>query len=158
RLPQLAADFHAQLARCQRDEGELDAARAGFQRSLAIRRGAGLPDTAVVESLSDLATVRAAAGETALALREQRAALDLLRQRVGLQHPQAIGILRATCSLHRELGDLHAAEADCRQALELALEIRGPQHRETVDCRRQLAALRSEEHTSELQSRENLVC
>ena len=141
RLPQLAADFHAQLARCQRDEGELDAARAGFQRSLAIRRGAGLPDTAVVESLSDLATVRAASGETALALREQRAALDLLRQRVGLQHPQAIGILRATCSLHRELGDLHAAEADCRQALELALEIRGPQHRETVDCRRQLAAL-----------------
>ncbi|NLA67493.1 MAG: serine/threonine protein kinase [Gammaproteobacteria bacterium] len=141
RLPQLAADFHTQLARCQRDQGELDAARTGFQRALAIRRAAALPDTAVIESLSDLATLRAASGDSALALREQRAALDLLRRRVGLRHPQAIGILRATCSLHRELGDLHAAEADCRQALELSLEVRGPQHRETVDCRRQLAAL-----------------
>ncbi|MGY1458075.1 MULTISPECIES: protein kinase domain-containing protein [unclassified Luteimonas] len=141
RLPQLAADFHTQLGRCLRDEGELDAARMGFQRALAIRRTAALPDTGVVESLSDLATLRAAAGESALALREQRAALELLRTRVGLRHPEAIAILRATCSLHRELGDLHSAEADCREALELALEIRGPQHRDTVDGRRQLAAL-----------------
>ncbi|GGJ96378.1 serine/threonine-protein kinase [Luteimonas terricola] len=141
RLPQLTAEYHTQLARCQRDEGELDAARTGFQRALAIRRTAALPVTDVVESLSDLATLRAASGESALALREQRAALALLRTRVGLRHPQAIAILRATCSLHRELGDLHSAEADCREALELALEIRGPQHRDTVDGRRQLAAL-----------------
>ncbi|MEN1956177.1 serine/threonine-protein kinase [Luteimonas changyuni] len=141
RLPQLAADFHVQRARCQRDSGDLDAARAGFQRALAIRRGDPLQDAGVVESLHELAILRAAAGESALALREQRAALDLLHDRLGTRHPLAIGILRSTCSLQRELGDLHAAEADCREALKLALDIRGPQHRETVDARRQLAAL-----------------
>src|SRR5690606_22088805 len=52
-----------------------------------------------------------------------------------------VGILRATCSLQRGLGDLHAAESDCREALALALEVRGPQHHDTVDVRRELAAL-----------------
>src|SRR5690606_20308907 len=60
RLPQLAADFHSGLARCQRDEGELEPARTGFQRALAIHRTAGLPETGVVENLSELATLRAA--------------------------------------------------------------------------------------------------
>ena len=141
RLPQVAAEFHAALARCLRDEGEFDAARAGFQRALAIHRAAALPGTGVVESLSELATLRAATGESGLALREQEAALALLRSQVGTRHPQAIPILRATCSLWREQGDLRAAEADCREALELALELRGALHRDTVDARRQLAAL-----------------
>ncbi|WP_133000207.1 serine/threonine-protein kinase [Luteimonas arsenica] len=141
RLPPLAAEFHTELARCRRDEGRLDAARAGFQRALAIRREAPQHEAGVVESLSDLATLRAAAGESALALREQRAALALLRSSVGPRHPQAIDILRSTCSLQRELGDLHAAEADCREALDLALELRGARHHATVDARRQLAAL-----------------
>src|SRR5690606_22590720 len=79
RLPPVAADFHTQLARCQRDEGELAAARAGFQRALAIRREAPQHDAGVVESLSDLASLHAAAGDAARALREQRAALALLR-------------------------------------------------------------------------------
>src|SRR5690606_4926034 len=70
RVPQLAADFHSQLARCQRDEGDLGAARAGFQRSLALRRSAPQHDAGVVENLSDLAVLHAAAGQSALALRE----------------------------------------------------------------------------------------
>ena len=141
RLPPVAADFHTQLARCQRDEGELAAARAGFQRALAIRREAPQHDAGVVESLSDLASLHAAAGDSALALREQQSALALLRASVGPRHPQAIDILRSTCSLHRELGNLRAAEADCREALEIALELRGARHHATVDVRRQLAAL-----------------
>jgi serine/threonine protein kinase len=141
RAPQLAAEFHTQLARCQRDAGDLDAARAGFQRALAIRRAAPQSDAGVVESLSDLAVLHAAVGQNAVALREQHAALDLLRTRLGRRHPQAVDILRATCSLQRELGDLTAAEADCREALQLALDAQGPQHRASVDVRRQLAAL-----------------
>ena len=141
RLGPVAAEFHTQLARCRRDVGELDAARAGFQRALAIRQGPPQHDAGVVESLSDLASLHAAAGESALALLEQRAALDLLRTSVGRRHPQAIDILRSTCSLHRELGDLRAAQADCREALDLALELRGARHHATVDARRQLAAL-----------------
>ncbi|HEY4529969.1 MAG TPA: tetratricopeptide repeat protein [Luteimonas sp.] len=141
RMPSLAADFHSQLARCHRDEGDLEAARAGFQRGLAIRRTIPQHEAAVVESLWDLAVLRAAAGDSALALREQRAALALLRSSVGARHPQAIDILRSTCTLQRELGDLRAAEADCREALDLAQEIRGAQHHATVDVRRQLAAL-----------------
>ncbi|MBJ7575644.1 serine/threonine-protein kinase [Luteimonas sp. MC1828] len=141
RLPLQAADFHAQLARCQRDAGQLDAARAGFQRSLAIRRNANGQDAGVVEDLSDLAGLRAAAGQSALALREQRAALAMLRARVGGRHPLAVEILRRTCALQRELGDVGAAERDCREALALALEVHGDQHRATIDVRRQLAAL-----------------
>ena len=141
RLPSLAADFHSQLARCRRDTGDIEAARAGFQRALALRRSVPQHEAGVVESLSDLAGLRAATGDSALALREQHAALDLLRRSVGARHPQAIDILRSTCALHRDLGDLRAAEADCREALELALEIRGAQHHATVDVRRQLGAL-----------------
>ena len=141
RLPRHAADFHTQFARCLRDGGELAEARAGFQRALAIHRASPRNDAGVVESLSDLAILRASAGESVLALREQRTALALLQATVGDRHPLAIDILRSTCSLHRERGDLRAAEDDCRQALDLALELRGPQHRSTVDVRRQLAAL-----------------
>jgi serine/threonine protein kinase len=141
RAPQLAAEFHTQLARCQRDAGDLDAARAGFQRALAIRRAAPQSDAGVVESLYDLAVLHAAAGQNTVALREQRAALELLRARLGPRHPQAVDILRSTCSLHRELGDLAAAENECREALQLSLEVHGPQHRASVDVRRQLAAL-----------------
>ena len=141
RMPLVAAEFHAQLARCQRDEGDLAAARTGFQRALAIRRDTPGQDAGVVENLSDLAALRAAAGQSALALREQRAALAMLRANVGERHPMAVEILRRTCSLQRELGDLRAAERDCREALALALEVHGSQHRATIDARRQLAAL-----------------
>ena len=141
RLPGVVADFQTQLARCLRDAGELDGARAGFLHALAIRRAMPQQEAGVVESLSDLATLRAVSGQAALALREQRAALELLRGSVGPGHRQAIDILRSTCALQRELGDLRAAEADCREALELALQLHGPQHRATVDVRRQLAAL-----------------
>ncbi len=141
RLSSLAADFHTQFARCLRDRGEFDAARAGFARSLAIRRGLPGNEAGEVENLSDLASLRAATGQNALALREQRAALALLRARVGPRHRQAVDILRSTCLLQRELGDLDAAEADCREALELALEVHGTDHRATVDARRQLAML-----------------
>ena len=141
RLPGLVADFQTQLARCRRDIGDLEGARAGFLQALAIRRAIPQQEAGVVESLSDLATLRAAAGQSALALREQRAALELLRGSVGPGHRQAIDILRSTCALQRELGDLRAAENDCREALDLALQLHGPQHRATVDARRQLAAL-----------------
>src|SRR3546814_3347218 len=43
--------------------------------------------------------------------------------------------------MRRAQGDVRGAEEDCRKALALSLDLQGPQHRATVDARRQLAAL-----------------
>src|SRR5690606_10942354 len=60
---------------------------------------------------------------------------------VGNRHPLAVEILGSLCALRRAQGDTRGAEEDCRKALALALDLQGPQHRATVDARRQLAAV-----------------
>jgi eukaryotic-like serine/threonine-protein kinase len=141
RLPVVASEFYSQLGRCQRARGEREAARAMFQRSLAIRRDVLRNEAAIVENLADLAALHSDAGDARLALEAQRAAWQRLRGQVGGRHPLAIELLRTQCSLQRELGEIRGAERDCRNALALALDLHGAHHRSTVDARRQLAAL-----------------
>ena len=141
RLPLIASDFYSQLGRCQRNTGQLDAARLLFLRSLALRRDPLRNDPGIVENLADLAALHSDAGDSARALDETRAALALLRSSVGERHPLGIELLRNLCSLQREQSDVRGAERDCAQALALALEVHGPQHHATIDARRQLAAI-----------------
>lgn len=141
RLPVPTADFYSQLGRCQRDQGNREAARALFLRSLALRRDPLRDDAGIVENLADLASLHAGAGDGLRALHEMRAALALLRSSVGERHPLAIDLLRSLCSLERDRTNIRAAEKDCTQAVDLAMELYGPQHPATIDARRQLAAV-----------------
>ena len=141
RLPLPVSAFYTQLGRCHAAARRLSEARALYVRSLGLRRDQLGDNPGMVENLSDLAALHAAAGDTARALDGTRSALTLLRGSEGARHPLAIDLLRNLCSLQREAGDLPAAERDCRQALALALELRGASHHATIDARRQLAAL-----------------
>lgn len=141
RLPLPVSAFYTQLGRCHAAARRLSDARALYVRSLGLRRDQLGDNPGMVENLSDLAALHAAAGDTARALDGTRSALTLLRGSEGARHPLAIDLLRNLCSLQREAGDLPAAERDCRQALALALELRGASHHATIDARRQLAAL-----------------
>ena len=141
RLPAQASEFYSQLGRCQRDNGERDAARIMFERSLALRRDPLKSEAGIVENLVDLAGLRADSGDNLPAQRELQQALVELRAKVGNRNPLAIEILRNLCALRRERGDTTGAERDCRQAVALAQEVQGPRNRATIDARRQLAAL-----------------
>ncbi|MCD9029478.1 tetratricopeptide repeat protein [Luteimonas sp. BDR2-5] len=139
-LPRQASEFHAQLGRCHRDLGELDAARVLFQRALGLRRELQ-DDAGIVETLADLASLRSAAGETARARDEIRAALARLRGSLGPRHPLAIELLRTQCALERAQSDMRTAERSCAEAVSLAFELHGARHPATLDARRQLAAI-----------------
>ncbi|TDK22988.1 serine/threonine protein kinase [Luteimonas aestuarii] len=141
RLPVLSSDFYSQLGRCQRDAGDIEAARVLFLRSLALRRDPLRSDVGIVENLADLAGLHSATGDSVRALDETRAALSLLRSSVGERHPLGIELLRNLCALQREQSDIRGAERDCAQALALAMDVHGPQHHATIDARRQLAAI-----------------
>ena len=140
RLPAQAAIFHAQLGRCYRELGRTAAAHQLHQRALQLRRTLGdVPG--VAESLLDLAALESDRGNARAAIAILDAALAQLQAGAGERHPLAIDILRSRCSLKRTEDDVSAAVGDCRASLQLARELRGPSHRETVDANRQLAAL-----------------
>ena len=140
RLPAQAAAFHAQLGRCQRELGRAATALELHQRALQLRQGLGdVPG--VAESMLDLAALASDRGDTAAGIAFLDQALAQLQAGAGERHPLAIDILRSRCSLRRARDEVSAAVADCRASLQLARELRGPGHRETVDANRQLAAL-----------------
>src|SRR5690606_19613322 len=120
--------FYTQLGRCHASARDIEDARVLYMRSLALRRDPLGDDAGVVENLADLANLHAATGNTTRALTASRAALALLHDTAGERHPLAIDLLRSLCSLERDASDTAAAEAHCRQALALAVELRGPQH------------------------------
>ena len=142
RFPLPAAEFQSQLGRCLRAVGRRDAAQVLFQRALGLRRSVDDADAAAVESLADLASLRADAGDGDGALREYTAALRELRAKAGARHPQAIDMERIVCALERNAGRLDLAAGHCSNALRLGLDLYGMEHRATIDARRQLAAIR----------------
>ena len=140
RLPAQAAAFHAQLGRCHRELGNTPASRQLHQRALHLRKGIGdVPG--VAESMLDLAALESDRGDARAAIAILDDALAQLQAGAGERHPLVIDILRSRCSLKRALDEVSAAVADCRASLQLARDLRGPGHRETVDANRQLAAL-----------------
>jgi serine/threonine-protein kinase len=143
-LPVQVADYWSQLGRCRRADGQADVARALFQRALALRRDVIGDDAGTVQSLADLAALRADAGQFAQALEGYRAALRQLRANVGGRHPLAVGLLRDMCLAQRSLGDTVGAERDCGSALALSRELHGDSHPATVAARRALASMQVE--------------
>ena len=140
RLPAQAAAFHAQLGRCYRELGKAEAAHQLHQRAMQLRRGLG--DAAgVTESLMDLAALESDRGDAHAAIRLLDEALAHLQTAAGDHHPLAIPLLRSRCALKRAVDDMSVAVKDCRASLELARQLRGPNHRESTDANRQLAAL-----------------
>ena len=140
RLPVQAAAFYSQLGRCQREMGKTQVAKQLYLRSLQLRRQER-EDTGIAENMLDLATLESDGGNPQAAIRILDDALTQLHQASGGRHPLAIDILRSRCSLLRNVDNVTAASRDCRAALELARELRGRNHRATVDANRQLAAL-----------------
>ena len=139
-LPAQAASFYSELARCRRDLGENTLASQLLSRALSLRRDSG-DDVGVAESLLDLSSVHADDGKPAQAIKVLRGALDELQDKVGKRHPLAIDMLRSLCALKRNTDDLNGAERDCRASVALARDLHGPDHRASIDARRQLAAL-----------------
>ncbi len=140
-LPAQAADFYSELGRCQRTLGKHRTAQLLFQRSLQVRRNTLDNIAGVVENLADLAGLQSDAGNTQAALLGYRNALAQLQASVSMRHPLAIELQRHLCSLERSAGQIAIAERDCYEALTLALDVHGPDHRASVDARRQLAAI-----------------
>jgi serine/threonine-protein kinase len=143
-LPVQVADYWSQLGRCRRAEGQADVARSLFQRALAMRRDVIGDDAGSVQSLADLASLRADAGHYVQARDDYRAALRRLRGTVGARHPLAVVLLRELCVAQRSMGDTVGAERDCGSALALARELHGDGHPATVDARRTLASMQVE--------------
>ena len=140
-LPPQSSQFYSQLGRCRRAAGERQGARQMFERSLAVRRETPSDEVGIVENLIDLAGLHNDAGDTAAALRAYDEAMTYLHRHVGARHPLAIDILRNRCAARRVQGDAARAEADCQDALTLALQMHGNDSRASIDARRQLAAL-----------------
>lgn len=140
RLSSQSAAFHAQLGRCYRDLDTPGEARRLQQRALQLRRRAG--DAAgVAESMMELAALESERGDPRSAIRLLDEALLQLQAAAGDHHPLAAPVLRLRCSLRRSVDEVSLAVKDCRESLELARQLRGPNHRETIDAKRQLAAL-----------------
>jgi serine/threonine-protein kinase len=140
-LPSQAAEFNAQLGRCERGIGAQPAAAALFQRALALRREALDDPVGISENLADMADLASDRGDVRTALGGYRTALDKLHADVGQRHPLAIELLRKICAMERSLGDIAQAEGDCSRALALSLALHGPQHPASIDASRQLAAV-----------------
>jgi serine/threonine-protein kinase len=140
-LPVQVAEYWSQLGLCRRAAREPELARPLFQRALALRRDVIGDAAATVQSLADLAGLRADAGQFAQALQDDRAALRQLRANVGARHPLAVSLLRDMCLAQRSLGDTVGAERDCASALSLARELHGDSHPATVAARRALASM-----------------
>jgi len=136
-----SAEFHSQLGRCRRANGEANVARQLFERALALRDGELGDDVGAVENMLDLAALHADGGDDESALAGYQAALARLRRDVGERHPLAIASLGRIGTSQHALGRMAAAEDAYSRALVLALDLHGVQHPVTLNLRRQLAAV-----------------
>lgn len=136
-----AADFESVLGRCERALQDRTAARTHFQRALALREL--LPDGRAdpAESLFDLATLEADAGNLKVALAGMLDALARLRASHNEQGPLAVSIWQNMGTLYREMGNSGQAENAYRTALRLARALYGDDHPATIDAERGLAAI-----------------
>jgi serine/threonine-protein kinase len=140
-LPVQVAEYWSQLGLCRRAARQPELARPLFQRALALRRDVIGDAAGTVQSLADLAGLRADAGQFEQALQDDRTALRQLRANVGARHPLAVPLLRDMCLAQRSMGDTVGAERDCASALALARELHGDSHPATVAARRALASM-----------------
>src|SRR5690606_937895 len=123
------------LARLRAATGDVTRAQDDLRGALAqLNAQVGNRHPLAVEIRGSLCALRRAQDDL-------RGALAQLNAQVGNRHPLAVEILGSLCALRRAQGDTRGAEEDCRKALALALDLQGPQHRATVDARRQLAAV-----------------
>jgi len=94
-----AADFYAQLGRCQSAAGQRDSARVLFKRAVDVRRrfpGAA-PDAA--RNLLELGKLDAQAGENWQALQQYHQALQILHAHAGIRHPLTAELEQAICAV-----------------------------------------------------------
>ncbi len=144
-LPASVSEYYSQLARCRRAIGERDAARALFEQSLALRRGALGDDIGVVENLTDLAALSVDARDPVQALRGFEGALAQLERIAGPRHRLAIDILRSIGATQQQLGQPAAARRSYLRALQVSSALQGTSHPASLALRRQVAQLLLEE-------------
>src|SRR5690606_9069537 len=127
-----------------------------LRRALAVReRVFGQDHPHVASTLNELAQVAGARGDTELEEAYYRRMIDIYEAAHGTRH-YLVGIAKsnlATVFMKRD--QYEQAEALLREVVGLFIETLSADHMNTAIAR---VKLRSEEHTSELQSRENLVC
>ncbi|MBS0576271.1 MAG: tetratricopeptide repeat protein [Proteobacteria bacterium] len=135
------ADYQSVLGRCERALQDLGAARTHFRRALALRESLTDSGAEPAESMVDLATLEADAGNVKVALAGMLDALARLRASHNEQGPLAISIWQNMGTLQREMGNGVAAENAYRTALRLAKALYGEDHPATIDAERGLAAI-----------------
>lgn len=131
-LPAQAAEYHAQLGRCQQVLGFHAQARVGFEQALRLRRDVLGDPAAAAESLADLAALDSDDDRPQAALAGYQQALQLLQQGGGEPHPQLIALRRHLAETLAAQGDLAAAERTLQLAGAQAQDLYGPDHPETL--------------------------
>ncbi|AWH51746.1 hypothetical protein C1924_00340 [Stenotrophomonas sp. ESTM1D_MKCIP4_1] len=140
-LPATVAEFHSQLGRCQAQLGDAEAARASFERALALRHQGIGQRFGRAESLADLAGLDASAGHLSAALAGYQQALSLLDQPADNRSPQVIGLHRQLGEVLARQGRTEAAATELDLAWQAAQDAWGPRHPEALVVRRARAML-----------------
>ncbi|MGE6331511.1 protein kinase domain-containing protein [Stenotrophomonas sp. NPDC077659] len=140
-LPATVAEFHSQLGRCQAQLGNADAARASFERALALRHQGIGQRFGRAESLADLAALDASAGRLPAARAGYQQALALLGQPADGRSPQVIALHRQLGEVLARQGQTEAAASELDLAWHAAQDAWGPRHPETLVVRRARALL-----------------
>jgi len=121
-----------QMAKIQEERGEFGDAEATFRQALALLEDdLGRDDWLVAETRARLAEFLLAHGS-----RDQRAeaeslaleAVAIYRRAIDPKHPQIAWLLRVAGDVHRAQGKAAEAEAEYREALEIAVEKVGENH------------------------------
>jgi len=136
-----AADYQSVLGRCERALMNADSARKHFQHALRLRESLTEAGAAPAESLVDLASLEADAGNAKVALAGMLDALKRLQATHDEQGPLAVSIWQNLGTLYRESGNGVAAENAYRTAERLAIALYGAGHPTTIDAERGLAAI-----------------
>lgn len=136
-----AADYESTLGRCERALQNRDVARQHFRRALVLREATVDTGGEPAESLVDLASLEADAGNNQVALKGMLDALARLRARHNDQGPLAASIWLNLGTLYREIGNEADAQGAYATSQRLALALYGSGHPASIDAERGLAAI-----------------
>ena len=139
-LPNAVAGYASQLGRCLAQLGSGTKARQAFERALVLYQDAPAGQRGVAETLADLASLDADAGEQGKALAGYQRALRLL-EAVAPGTPETIGLRRQLGQMLARSGQADAASASLEQSWRSAVQALGPDHPETLSVRRARALL-----------------
>lgn len=119
--PVLQADMHGVVGTLYRQLGLFEQAADHLQQALTLRRTSRAPTSALVTSLTELASARSELGASDEAEELVREALVLARAEEG-RGPLVASVLTDLAAVHRAKGEYEAGEPIAREAVEMRRE------------------------------------